>query len=225
ARPAGGWVERTVRRWGWTQKSGERGEGARDEDGGEEGGAGGAKPQAAGGGDGVGPVIVVGFGPAGRAVAEAVQRRGGEVVVADLNPRSVLEARDRGLRAYVGDASQPDILKLLGAETAAAMVVTLPDHRLTVAVLVEARAANPSLAVVARARYRRYAELIEAAGSWAVVDEETQVGVKLGEELERLMTPRETTSDEGDEDHADEPDAKRDEPHGDRADGDGSHCA
>lgn len=171
ARPAGAWVERAARRRGLTKKSGEK-----LEDLDTSGSRGSASK------DG-GHVIIVGFGPAGRAVADAVKATGVDVVVSDLNPRSVLAAREQGLRAFVGDASQGDILKLLGVYTASALVVTLPDHRLTVAVIIEARGMNPALTVIARARYHRYADLIKAAGAHAVINEEAEVGIRLGEQL------------------------------------------
>ncbi|MEM1212124.1 MAG: cation:proton antiporter [Planctomycetota bacterium] len=152
-----------------------------------------------------GHVIVAGFGPAGQAVAAAVRSggkgggkgggksggKGGatDVVIADLNPRSVMDARAQGMKAFVGDASSPEILKLLGIETASAVVLTLPDHRVTLATIIEAKAMNPAATIVARARYHRYAELLRQAGAHAVIDEEQQVGLKLGEQVTAVSLP------------------------------------
>lgn len=131
-----------------------------------------------------GHVIVVGYGPAGRAVAEALRAKGAAVAVADLNPRSVMEARKQGMKAQVGDASQPGVLKLLGVEQAGALVVTLPDHRLTLAVIVEAKAlVEKGLTIVARSRYSRYSPLLRAAGADVVIDEEDQVGKEMGRQV------------------------------------------
>ncbi|MEM8781368.1 MAG: cation:proton antiporter [Planctomycetota bacterium] len=145
-----------------------------------------------------GHTVVVGFGPAGRAVADRVYRAGSAVVVVDLNPTSVLAARSQGMRAYVGDASNPDLLKLLQLSGAESLVVTLPDHRLTVGVIVEARQVAPKVRVIARARYHRYVDLLEAAGADVVVDEEANVGERLAEMLslnQRLTAARETGGD------------------------------
>ncbi|MEM7578215.1 MAG: NAD(P)-binding protein [Planctomycetota bacterium] len=137
----------------------------------------------------------LGFGPAGRAVADRVTRGGEAVVVVDLNPTSVLAARQLGMRAYVGDASNPDLLKLLQLPGADSLVITLPDHRLTVGVIVEARQVAPKVRVIVRSRYHRYVELLEAAGADVVVDEEAHVGERLAEMLSlnsRLVAARET---------------------------------
>ncbi|MEM1353413.1 MAG: cation:proton antiporter [Planctomycetota bacterium] len=131
-----------------------------------------------------GHILVVGYGPAGREVAHAAQDRGLPVVVLDLNPVSVIEARRLGFEAYVGDASQPEILKLARFKDASAMVITLPDHRLTTAIIVESKAISEDTSIIVRARYHRYFNLLEGAGADIVVDEERQVGRRLSDYIE-----------------------------------------
>jgi CPA2 family monovalent cation:H+ antiporter-2 len=131
-------------------------------------------------------VVIVGYGPAGRAVAEALKPHKTPVVVIDLNPASVLEARSQGMRAFVGDGTSPGLLQAVQLWRAAALVLTVPDHRMTTAAIVEARSICPTVAIVARARYHRYAELLESAGAHVVVDEEQEVGRELGE---RVVAP------------------------------------
>ena len=128
-------------------------------------------------------IIVVGFGPAGRAVANRMYQSGSTVVVVDLNPTSIRAARDAGMRAVVGDASSPELLKQVGVDAAEALVITLPDHRLTMAIIVESREMSPKLTIIARSRYHRYVELLGATGATVVVDEEAHVGDKLSQSL------------------------------------------
>ncbi|MEM6257989.1 MAG: cation:proton antiporter [Planctomycetota bacterium] len=128
-----------------------------------------------------GHVVVVGYGPAGREVVETARDQSLPVVVLDLNPKSVIEARKLGLEAYVGDASQPAILKLARLSDASAIVITLPDHRLTTAIIVEARDQDHDATIIARSRYHRYFNLLEGAGANIVVDEERHVGRRLSE--------------------------------------------
>ena len=145
-----------------------------------------------------GHVIVVGFGPAGRAVADRAYSAGTSVVVIDLNATSVLAARNMGMRAYVGDASNPDLLKLVSPERADAMVLTLPDHRLIVGVMVETRLLAPKLRIIARSRYHRYVGLLVAAGADVIVDEEAHAGERMADALslsERLIAGRDTDDD------------------------------
>ena len=67
--------------------------------------------------------MVVGYGPAGREVVETARHQSLPVIVLDLNPASVIEARKLGFEAYVGDASQPAILKLARLEDASDAVL------------------------------------------------------------------------------------------------------
>jgi len=128
-------------------------------------------------------IVVVGFGPAGRAVANRMYQSGSTVVVIDLNPRSIAAARAAGMRAVVGDASDQGLLSTVGIDAAEALVITLPDHRLTMAVIVEARELAPKLRIIARSRYHRYVDLLSATGASVVVDEEATVGDRLSETL------------------------------------------
>ena len=131
-----------------------------------------------------GHIVVVGYGPAGREVVEEARAQSMPVIVLDLNPASVIEARKLGLEAYVGDASQPAILKLARLQDSSALVITLPDHRLTTAIIVEARAQCDNATIIARARYHRYFNLLEGAGANIVVDEERQVGRRLSDYIQ-----------------------------------------
>eukprot|EP00752_Nemacystus_decipiens_P014043 g12479.t1 len=128
-----------------------------------------------------GHIVVVGYGPAGREVVETARDQSLPCIVLDLNPASVIEARKLGLEAYVGDASQPAILKLARIHDSSAIVITLPDHRLTTAIIVEARDQCHDAKIIARARYHRYFNLLEGAGANIVVDEERHVGRRLSE--------------------------------------------
>ncbi|MEM6460153.1 MAG: cation:proton antiporter [Planctomycetota bacterium] len=130
-----------------------------------------------------GHIVVVGFGPAGRAVAHRMQRSGSTVVVVDLNPASIRAAREAGMRGVLGDATAPELLKQVHINAAEALVLTVPDHRLSMAIIVEARELAPNLQIVARSRYHRYVELLSATGASVVVDEEAHVGDRLSETL------------------------------------------
>jgi CPA2 family monovalent cation:H+ antiporter-2 len=131
-------------------------------------------------------VVVVGFGPAGRAVAEMAAKAGRGVVVIDLSPQLVADARARGHHAWLGDASSGEVLEHAHVESARAVVVTLPDHRAALQVIQGVRARAASVQLIARARYHLYAGELSRAGATAVIDEEHEVGRRLAEAAEAL---------------------------------------
>jgi CPA2 family monovalent cation:H+ antiporter-2 len=147
-----------------------------------EAGAAGTQRQASAAGERQTPdVLVVGYGPAGRAVALAERGRGHRVVVLDLNRTLVEKARQDGLEAHVGDAALADVLEHHHAGGWDAAVITLPDHRAVRRVIRGLRGLQPELPVAARARYSRYAASLRREGAEPVVDEEEMVGLRLAD--------------------------------------------
>ena len=126
-------------------------------------------------------VIVLGFGPAGQHGATAMEEGGRTVVVLDMSPGGIERARRRGLIAVLGDATRREHLVHAGIAEARLLVTTLPDHRASVSAIQQARAAAPSITVVARARWARMSRELHAAGADVVVDEEDRVGDALGD--------------------------------------------
>ncbi|MFB3053880.1 MAG: NAD-binding protein, partial [Alphaproteobacteria bacterium] len=55
-------------------------------------------------------ILIIGFGPSGRAVGEALIEHADRVVVVDLNPQLIKTAQRLGLRAQLGDARYGEIL-------------------------------------------------------------------------------------------------------------------
>ena len=127
-------------------------------------------------------VVVIGCGPAGRNVLEALQMTGVSLVAADLNPRTLQWAREAQIPTLVGDASQEAVLTELHVTAARAVVVTVPDHRAAVAIVSLARSLTPGVRVFARARYHRFAGQLEHAGA-QLVDEESLTGRQLGQKV------------------------------------------
>jgi CPA2 family monovalent cation:H+ antiporter-2 len=153
--------------------------------------------------DAAGPsVLIMGFGPAGRAVAEQAKRNQWRVTVVDLNQRAILEAKEMGYRAFVGDVSAPAVLEMAGIEQSNAVVVTLPEAVAAQAVVRQIRAICPAVHVIVRSRYHRWASWLEQAGAHAVVDEENTVGGQLAVELRRLVEPHIAEADSVEEEIA-----------------------
>ncbi|MEM9789945.1 MAG: cation:proton antiporter, partial [Planctomycetota bacterium] len=130
-----------------------------------------------------GHVILVGFGPAGRAVFETLKAAAVPTVVLDLNPTGVLQARAEGAAAYVGDATRAELLTHANVYSAKAVIITLPDHRAVRNTIEGVRSLCSTVTIVARCRYDRYAEELRRAGAHIVINEERSVGTMLSVEV------------------------------------------
>jgi len=136
-----------------------------------------------------GHVIVIGYGPTGREVVSALLAQGMGVSVVELNPTGVHQARRDGvLETLLGDATHEEILDHAGLRGARALVVTIPDHQTSRAIVRQAVATAPNVPVFARARYNKYASELAAAGAHVTVDEEHCVGRELGMRLVQEIT-------------------------------------
>lgn len=138
-------------------------------------------------------IILVGFGPAGQQVANAL-REHAPIVVIELNPRSAAKASNDGLPVLLADATSADVLEHLNIRDACAVVVTLPDHRAAVHVIRQVRAISPGTPIIARARYQQYVPELENAGADSLVNEEVWVGKRLGVKVRRTLLERDATT-------------------------------
>jgi len=124
-------------------------------------------------------VVVVGFGPAGAAAAAEARRSGRETTVIELNPRLIDQARSEGFEVHLGDATHPEVLRHAHVGHAAAVAVTIPDHRAAARIIQLVRTLAPGALVVARSRYHLNTASLRDAGADHVVDEEQEVGAML----------------------------------------------
>ncbi len=138
-----------------------------------------------------GHIVIVGFGPAGRRIAEALmERHKPRLAVIELNAKSADVARAYGLRTYIGDATRPEVLEHLRIATAKAVVVTVPDPATARQVVEGVRALAPQTPTIARARYQVYRWDLIHAGAEVVVDEEDEVGLRLATAVKKILRPR-----------------------------------
>lgn len=128
-------------------------------------------------------LVIVGFGPAGRAIGERVRDRGRKVLVLDLNERAIRDAIDCGFRAEIGDAGEPEVLEHAGVDRARLVAITLPARSAAAVVLARVRLLAPCAHVVVRSRYRLHEEEYRKAGAHAVIGDEDEVGRRLAEHV------------------------------------------
>jgi len=134
-----------------------------------------------------GHLIIIGFGPAGQAVGQTLERLTDRVTVIDLNPGMIRAAQQLGFRGHIGDATHADMLEHVGITSAMAAVVTVPDPAAAQAIVGLIRSIAPDVHIIARARYHRYLEDLLVGGAHEVIDEERHTGARLAARLRRHL--------------------------------------
>jgi CPA2 family monovalent cation:H+ antiporter-2 len=132
-------------------------------------------------------VIICGFGPVGRDVAQFLLDNGIDFVVLELNPRTVREFRERGFQIYFGDASSRVVLHEAGIERARALVVAMPDALAARRIVAIGRAINPGLLIAARTKYRNNVESLVRDGADEVVEEEFETALEMVVRIMRAL--------------------------------------
>ena len=128
-----------------------------------------------------GHVIVAGYGRVGQMIGSILDDQELPHVGLDTDARLVGGFRKEGSCVFYGDASRPEMLRKLGADQAAALVVTMDSPRAAEQVTTAARRHWPELTIYARARDRDHANRLIAKGANHVIRETMEASLELGE--------------------------------------------
>jgi len=95
-------------------------------------------------------VILCGFGRVGSRVAQQLLGRKVPVVVIDLDPESILRARNQNIPTIYGDAEAREVLELANPHTASIAILTMPESSSAMVAARRLKEINPQLTVLAR---------------------------------------------------------------------------
>src|SRR4051794_39290922 len=96
-----------------------------------------------------GHAIIAGFGLAGRAAANALIARGFPIAVIERNIDTVRQCSIAGLRIYQGDATDEQVMRQAGIETAIFFAATMPNDPAVLEAVALARRLNPAVRIFA----------------------------------------------------------------------------
>eukprot|EP00177_Eucheuma_denticulatum_P003708 GFKZ01006709.1.p1 GENE.GFKZ01006709.1~~GFKZ01006709.1.p1 ORF type:complete len:849 (-),score=121.05 GFKZ01006709.1:2059-4605(-) len=125
-------------------------------------------------------VMVAGFGRVGQSVCEMLDVKLVRYMAFDMSPTRVIEARNKGLPVFFGDACRPEVLRSAGVERARAVVVTLDEPEQALRAVRNIRREFGSVKVFCRARDRKHQKLLQSAGATAIIPELLEASLLLG---------------------------------------------
>lgn len=126
-----------------------------------------------------GQVVLVGYGPVGRRIGEALIEHGVPFVVAEQNRELVELLCERGVPAVSGDASDPAVLIQAHIARARMLVIAAPDTFDVRRIIEIARTLNPGIETVVRTHSEEEAALLrrENAGTVFTGEHELALGI------------------------------------------------
>ena len=116
-----------------------------------------------------GHAVLVGHGRVGSLVADGLLHDGWRVVVIEAGDSQAQFLRDRGIEIFVGNAADPEVLKLANLQAAKLLLVAIPDAFEAGQIVQQARLANPAIDIIARAHFDTAVEHLQQHGATQVV--------------------------------------------------------
>ncbi len=123
-------------------------------------------------------VVIVGFGPAGRRLAQVLARTGIPFCVVEFNP-ALREETPEVAHVVYGDATRAHVLEAAGIHTAKLCAVVINDSAAAFRITELAKALNPTVQAVVRTRFLDDVERLHRAGADIVVPEEMETTVRV----------------------------------------------
>jgi monovalent cation:H+ antiporter-2, CPA2 family len=141
-------------------------------------------------------VLIAGFGRVGQQVARMLERQGITYVAVDQSAAHVAKLRSQGLSVHYGDAGKVELLRRLGMARALAVVITLDQPDIALALVKTVRREFPHTRVFARARDVDHARRLHEAGAHGVIVESLEPSLQLaGLVLVQLGVPEDVCVD------------------------------
>lgn len=125
--------------------------------------------------------IIVGFGRVGRLVADMLATHGKPYIAIDTDTDLVTGGRRLGYTVTFGNAGRGDALLRLGADEAAAVILTMDEPVTAQRIVRKLRIQFPELPILARARDAEHAAQLYRAGASYAVPETLESSLQLSE--------------------------------------------
>jgi len=111
------------------------------------------------------PVIVIGAGKVGQAVARALRRKGIRVHAVERDPQALAALAGEADAAHCGDAADREVLERAGIDAAPSVVLTTNDDAMNIYLALYCRRLNRGIRIVSRVTHDRNVEAIHRAGA------------------------------------------------------------
>jgi Trk K+ transport system NAD-binding subunit len=119
------------------------------------------------------PVLVIGGGKVGAAIARSLRRRQIPVNLIERDPSLGASLRDVADRVFIGDAADIDVITKAGIENTPSVVLSTADDATNIFLAVYCRRLNPDVRIVSRIGKERNLDAIHRAGADAVLSYST----------------------------------------------------
>jgi CPA2 family monovalent cation:H+ antiporter-2 len=132
-------------------------------------------------------IIICGFGRVGQNVARVLERRGLAYVSVDRDPFRVRDARFAGDPVVYGDATNPEVLRVLGVEASTAVVISFDDPETAIRIVQAVRSLRTDVPTLVRTEDDSRLDSLQQAGATEVIPDTFESSLSLVSHLLLLL--------------------------------------
>jgi CPA2 family monovalent cation:H+ antiporter-2 len=132
-------------------------------------------------------VVIAGYGPVGRCVAEQLRAIGVDVTIIELNPDTVEKQLRLNHSVVHGDVTRAETLTRARIQEADALIVAVPDCEVAVRACAAARRLAPNLFIAARTNFLSKGLQATEAGADEVIVEEVVTAAAMRDAVMRRL--------------------------------------
>ena len=141
-------------------------------------------------------VVLIGHGRVGSVVSEALREHGIPYLVIESDPDAAADLRQQSIETITGNAADPEVVRAANLSAACCLLVAIPEAFEGGQAVMQARAANPDMLIIARAHSEEEVLHLKKHGASTVIMGEFEIARAMIENVRKAVTvPR--TSPEG----------------------------
>jgi CPA2 family monovalent cation:H+ antiporter-2 len=141
-------------------------------------------------------VVLIGHGRVGSVVSEALGESKTPFLVIESDPDAAAELRKQSIETITGNAADPEVVRAANLGSACCLLVAIPDAFEGGQAVMQARAANPDLLIIARAHSEEEVLHLKKHGATTVIMGELEIARAMIDDVRNAVAlPRASRSD------------------------------
>ena len=141
-------------------------------------------------------VVLIGHGRVGSVVSEALREYGIPYLVIESDPDAAAELRQQSIETITGNAADSEVVRAANLSAACCLLVAIPEAFEGGQAVMQARAANPDLLIVARAHSEEEVLHLKKHGASTVIMGEFEIARAMIEDVRKAVTVPRTSPEE-----------------------------
>jgi CPA2 family monovalent cation:H+ antiporter-2 len=139
-------------------------------------------------------VVLVGHGRVGSVVSEALRESNLPFLVIENDPDATAELRQQSIETITGNIADPEVVRSANLGAARCLLVAIPDAFEGGQAVMQARAANPNLLIIARAHSEEQVLHLKKYGATTVIMGELEIARAMIDDVRKAVIGEERSA-------------------------------